>query len=112
MYDYYNPLPVPVKELIDQHVPAISMCHSRDTTTSPKGQFASCFSTQVPKSFGTFFGPTCDSLDKICEDHPVSDLNIGDWVAFEDMGAYTSAAASRFNGVPLAAVQYCHSLTS
>lgn len=119
MYDYYNPVPVPVSELIESE-PVRELEHTRTfaafhTVMQPQAAMrsaATCFSTQVPtnKTLGTFFGPTCDSLDKICQDFPVSELQVGDWVAFEDMGAYTSAAASRFNGVPLADVNYCYSL--
>ena len=29
---------------------------------------------------------------------PPKQLEIGDWLFFEEMGAYTCAAASRFNG--------------
>lgn len=59
---------------------------------------------------GTFFGPTCDSLDKLIEDHPIEELQIGDSVVFPKMGAYTSAAASEFNGCPLAEQAYIHSI--
>jgi len=46
----------------------------------------------------TMFGPTCDSADTICKGVMLPDLNLGDWVYFENMGAYTIAAASSFNG--------------
>jgi len=44
------------------------------------------------------FGPTCDSMDLICEDVLLPELSIGDWVYVEDFGAYTSSASSSFNG--------------
>lgn len=50
------------------------------------------------KSRSTVFGPTCDSIDLICKDVELPDLEIGDIVYFFNMGAYTSAAASSFNG--------------
>jgi len=50
------------------------------------------------KSRSTVFGPTCDSIDLICKDVELPDLEIGDIVYFFNMGAYTSAAASCFNG--------------
>jgi len=44
------------------------------------------------------FGPTCDSIDVICKDIDLPELEIGDWLYFMNMGAYTVAAASSFNG--------------
>jgi len=46
----------------------------------------------------TVFGPTCDSLDCICKDLLMPVLDVGDWLFFTDMGAYTTAAATHFNG--------------
>jgi ornithine decarboxylase len=47
----------------------------------------------------SIWGPTCDGIDRITEsirfDHV---LDIGDWLYFEDMGAYTKCSATRFNG--------------
>ena len=45
-------------------------------------------------------GPTCDSIDSIFENIELPDLNIGDWMLFPNMGAYTLAGASCFNGRP------------
>jgi len=44
------------------------------------------------------FGPTCDSIDVICKDIDLPELEIGDWLYFMNMGAYTIASASSFNG--------------
>merc|ERR1711915_362068 len=46
------------------------------------------------------WGPTCDGLDCVLETVELPDLDIGDWVFFSNMGAYTSAAGSTFNGMP------------
>ena len=46
----------------------------------------------------TVFGPTCDGLDTVLRDYALPRLECGDWVAFPDMGAYTLAGASAFNG--------------
>jgi len=48
----------------------------------------------------SIFGPTCDSIDLIIKDHLMPELNVGDWVTFPNMGAYTVAAGSQFNGMP------------
>eukprot|EP00727_Mastigamoeba_balamuthi_P001116 m51a1_g11000 putative ornithine decarboxylase (432) ;mRNA; f:354403-356250 len=54
----------------------------------------------------TVFGPTCDSLDCICKDLPMPLLEVGQWMYFDHMGAYTTAASTRFNGFAGAAT--CH----
>lgn len=46
----------------------------------------------------TIFGPTCDSMDVITTDCMLPDLAIGEWVFIDNFGAYTTAAASNFNG--------------
>ena len=47
-----------------------------------------------------FFGPTCDSYDTIANNvlFPLCDIN--EWVFIKNMGAYTRAGASQFNGFP------------
>lgn len=52
------------------------------------------------------WGPTCDSMDCISKTARLPELHIGDWLYFEEMGAYTLAAASRFNGFDLSRVYY------
>ena len=42
-------------------------------------------------------GPTCDSIDLIDEDIPLPELQIGDVVVGQMMGAYTAASATEFN---------------
>jgi hypothetical protein len=46
----------------------------------------------------TVFGPTCDSIDVIARSVLLPKLDVGDWMYFQNMGAYTMAAASSFNG--------------
>ena len=45
-------------------------------------------------------GPTCDSIDVVLEGVEMPDLEIGDLVVGEMMGAYTLASASEFNSIP------------
>ncbi|KAF2357127.1 Orn/DAP/Arg decarboxylase 2 C-terminal [Trinorchestia longiramus] len=48
------------------------------------------------------WGPTCDGFDRVLESIELpSSLAVGDWLVWEDMGAYTLAAAGNFNGFPL-----------
>jgi hypothetical protein len=46
----------------------------------------------------TVFGPTCDGLDTVLQGALLPELSIGDWILFPNMGAYTAAAGSSFNG--------------
>lgn len=49
----------------------------------------------------SIWGPTCDGIDLITMSirFPVV-LDVGDWLYFEDMGAYTKCSATTFNGFP------------
>lgn len=51
------------------------------------------------KTEGILFGRTCDSLDMIAMGQ-METLEVGDWLYFPLMGAYTSVTASEFNGFP------------
>ncbi|PFH61012.1 hypothetical protein XA68_18430 [Ophiocordyceps unilateralis] len=45
------------------------------------------------------WGPTCDGIDRISESICFgSVLDVGDWLYFEEMGAYTRCSATQFNG--------------
>ncbi len=47
----------------------------------------------------TIFGPTCDLVDRLLSQYPLSeDIKPGDYVEFGLMGAYGSATATGFNG--------------
>ena len=54
----------------------------------------------------SIWGPTCDSLDKICY-AKLPELAVGDWIMFEEMGAYTISAHSEFNGFKRPQTYYC-----
>ncbi|XP_056155299.1 ornithine decarboxylase 1-like [Lampris incognitus] len=44
------------------------------------------------------WGLTCDGRDRIAEQCSLPDLQVGDWLVFENMAAYTVAASSTFSG--------------
>jgi len=47
----------------------------------------------------SIWGPTCDGIDCIAEKWSTSEtVDVGDWLYFEEMGAYTKCSATRFNG--------------
>lgn len=51
-----------------------------------------------PTSKTILWGASCDPLDKVCEvDLP--ELEVGDWLYFETMGAYSRALCTAFNGL-------------
>ncbi|ORZ00431.1 pyridoxal-dependent decarboxylase [Syncephalastrum racemosum] len=54
----------------------------------------------------SLWGPTCDSIDCIGQDLKLPLLEDGDWLYFENMGAYTICAASNFNGFHRSKVMY------
>ncbi|EPQ31589.1 uncharacterized protein PFL1_00922 [Pseudozyma flocculosa PF-1] len=55
----------------------------------------------------SIWGPTCDSIDCVRElAHLPRGLEVGDWLVYENMGAYTICAASTFNGLRRSEVRY------
>uniref|UniRef100_A0A646QEW9 ornithine decarboxylase n=1 Tax=Hemiscolopendra marginata TaxID=943146 RepID=A0A646QEW9_9MYRI len=69
--------------------------------------------TAIPLKIGnkptynsSLWGPTCDGLDCILKECELPVMDVGDWVVFEDMGAYTVAAASTFNGFQKPALNF------
>ncbi|XP_047197564.1 ornithine decarboxylase-like isoform X2 [Hippoglossus stenolepis] len=54
----------------------------------------------------SIWGPTCDALDRIVEQCNLPDMQVGDWLVFENMGAYTVAASSTFNGFQRPGIHY------
>jgi ornithine decarboxylase len=56
----------------------------------------------------SIWGPTCDSIDCITRAAFLPEMNIGDWLYFENMGAYTMAAASTFNGFKKSDITYTY----
>lgn len=50
------------------------------------------------------WGPTCDSVDCIKRDFVFPELDVGEWVVFKNMGAYTCCVATNFNGFEQASV--------
>lgn len=57
-----------------------------------------------PTQVCAVFGPTCDALDTISLAEQLPDLELDDLVYSENIGAYTHASATYFNGFPPAKV--------
>jgi len=57
-----------------------------------------------PKRISAVFGPTCDALDTISQAEELPELRLGDLVYSENIGAYSHASSTYFNGFPPAQV--------
>jgi ornithine decarboxylase len=65
----------------------------------PSAQILDCDGPYHTPTDYSIWGPTCDGIDVITERCTLPGvLNVGDWLFFEDMGAYTKCSATRFNG--------------
>jgi ornithine decarboxylase len=59
-----------------------------------------------PEFESSVWGPTCDSIDCLNKSTRLPKLEPGDWLYYENMGAYTICAASQFNGFKKSEVVY------
>jgi ornithine decarboxylase len=57
-----------------------------------------------PTQLCSVFGPTCDALDTISLAEQLPDLGLGDFVYAPNIGAYSAASSTFFNGFPPARV--------
>ncbi|KAF8799053.1 hypothetical protein BYT27DRAFT_7201957 [Phlegmacium glaucopus] len=64
-------------------------------------------SASEPTHMSSVWGPTCDSIDCVSPSTELPRaLQVGDWLGFDNMGAYTICAASQFNGFEVSNVIY------
>jgi ornithine decarboxylase len=57
-----------------------------------------------PTQICAVFGPTCDALDTISLAEQLPELELGDYLYSENIGAYSAASSTHFNGFPPAKV--------
>src|SRR5215510_13820861 len=57
-----------------------------------------------PTQICSVFGPTCDALDTISLAEQLPDMELGELVYAENMGAYCAASSTGFNGFPPAKI--------
>ena len=57
-----------------------------------------------PTQLCAVFGPTCDALDTISLSEQLPDMELGDFVYAQNIGAYSAASSTFFNGFPPARV--------
>jgi ornithine decarboxylase len=109
LYDHIHPEPfilynnevVPPKtpDLLDWDAP-VSPVVSVDSSDSDHDSVISVPTTSKNETYiSTLFGPTCDGMDVVLKDIELPRLELNDWVAFPNMGAYTIAGACLFNGL-------------
>jgi ornithine decarboxylase len=80
IYDHQNPIP--------RILSTSSGYHYEDDIVYGKGKY------EV-----SVWGPSCDGLDCITKSVMLPmEIDVGDWLYFQDMGAYTLCAGSQFNG--------------
>ncbi|KIW25857.1 uncharacterized protein PV07_08994 [Cladophialophora immunda] len=77
--------------IFDHQHPVPQVLSAAAATGSPDG---------VPEMIEySIWGPTCDGIDVITERYFLPGVvEIGDWLFFENMGAYTRCSATKFNG--------------
>jgi len=68
--------------------------------------YINTFKNHIPEVKCTIFGPSCDSLDCVAKDIMLPELDVGDYIYVENMGAYTTSCSNNFNGFPSAKVKY------
>eukprot|EP01028_Stygiella_incarcerata_P005308 TRINITY_DN2250_c0_g2_i3.p1 TRINITY_DN2250_c0_g2~~TRINITY_DN2250_c0_g2_i3.p1 ORF type:complete len:455 (-),score=111.38 TRINITY_DN2250_c0_g2_i3:183-1547(-) len=98
-FDHLHPVPLTLSQYIRQYVKEVSCCDNTLLLPDPSEDEGTMKSCRV-------FGPTCDSLDLVCENAVLPDLSVGDYLVFENMGAYSIAAATAFNGFPVVKVAF------
>jgi len=72
----------------------------------PKIELLKTVKSDDPLYKSVIFGQTCDSMDKIIDGIMLPELSCGNWLVIKNHGAYTIAAASKFNGFELADIDY------
>lgn len=83
--------------MFDHQQPAAKVLRAGGKTLYNTGMAEACRSGEGLEY--SIWGPTCDGIDRISEStrfHPL--LDVGDWLYFENMGAYTKCSATQFNG--------------
>ena len=83
-----------------QHpVPQILQSHPENDTTDQAHNHQPHQHQQKPLVEYSIWGPTCDGIDVITSRHFLPGVvEVGDWLFFDNMGAYTKCSATKFNG--------------
>ncbi|XP_058846848.1 ornithine decarboxylase 1-like [Acipenser ruthenus] len=60
-----------------------------------------------PLYSSSVWGPTCTAEDLVSNQTELPELQVGDWLIFENMGAYTVSQGTNFNGFSIPRVHFC-----
>lgn len=94
MFDHQHPIP---RVLRAGQGSRTRMMYNSTNSTAPvvDGEYEN----NKPAIQYSIWGPTCDGIDCIAESWVSAEtLDVGDWLFFEEMGAYTKCSATKFNG--------------
>ena len=83
--------------------------HAQPQVKEVRDQFG--FKIEGQEISRTIFGSTCDGGDVIYKEYNLPEgTDEGSWIVWENMGAYTLAATTRFNGIAFndRAIKTCH----
>ena len=106
VYDHATPVPKKLNLVLLAEGEAANAAASTDMTVSdvPEGHLMTALPAQsaaAPEAIPTaIFGPTCDGLDQMCtlESTLLPRCEVGEWLIWENQGAYTHTASFVFNG--------------
>ncbi|SCU98429.1 LADA_0H12970g1_1 [Lachancea dasiensis] len=74
------------------------LCHNSNYHYHDAGSTSATETVRCPNKV-SIWGPTCDGLDCVTKEYYMKyELSVGDWLYFPVLGAYTSSAATQFNG--------------
>lgn len=58
----------------------------------------SLLESEPREAISTIWGSSCNSMDMILSTQTLPEMEMGDWLVFHDMGAYTITCSTSFNG--------------
>lgn len=65
------------------------------------------FNERNEKTYSSIvWGPSCDSMDRVSQECALPNLAIGESIIIKNIGAYSIASATEFNGFPLPSINY------
>ena len=60
----------------------------------------------APLFESSIWGPTLDSVDRILRSVLLPEIDVGSWLIFKDMGAYSTSLSTNFNSMPHPSIKY------
>lgn len=101
VYDHFNPSPQKLKLTVSstslKSTRRVLSCGGLTDDESADSESDGDDASLIPSAV---FGPTCDGLDQLCtlENTQLPRCDVGDWLVWDNMGAYTHTASFIFNG--------------